>query len=209
MARDPRSVTLVLASASPRRVALLEQAGLGPHVLCPTDVDERPLRSEGPRPLALRLARAKADAARVQPSVAGLQGQVFILAADTVVALGRRILPKADDPETARECLELLSGRAHRVYTGVHLISPEGQNYSRVVETKLRFKRFTRMDIESYLACEEWRGKAGGYAIQGRAEVFVRTLAGSFSNVVGLPLHETTNMLLGAGYPAHLIWLNG
>lgn len=209
MARDPAEVTLVLASASPRRMALLEQAGLAPHLLCPTDVDESPERQEAPRRLALRLAIAKAEAARVQPSVSGLPNDVYILGADTVVALGRRILPKAEDPETAKDCLELLSGRSHRVYTGVCLIAPGGRRTTRIVETRVRFKRFTRMDMESYIASDEWRGKAGGYAIQGRAEAFVRLISGSYSNVVGLPLHETVNLLQGAGYPVHLAWLDG
>jgi septum formation protein len=209
MARDPAAVTLVLASASPRRMALLEQAGLAPHLLCPTDVDESPLRNEAPRRLALRLASAKAEAARLQPSVSGLAHDVYILGADTVVALGRRILPKAEDPETAQDCLELLSGRSHRVYTAVCLIAPGGKRHTRIVETRVRFKRMTRIDMDSYLACEEWRGKAGGYAIQGRAEAFVRLISGSWSNVVGLPLHETVNLLQGAGYPVHLAWLDG
>ncbi len=208
MARDPAEVSLVLASASPRRMALLEQVGLAPDMLCPTDVDETPERNERPRKLALRLAQAKAEAASVQPSVARLQGNVFILGADTVVALGRRLLPKAEEPETARACLQLLSGRSHRVYTAICLIAPGGRKMTRVVETRLRFKRFSRTDIESYLASEEWRGKAGGYAIQGRAEAFVRQLTGSFSNVVGLPLHETVSLLQGAGYPVHLEWLD-
>lgn len=209
MARDPAAVTLVLASASPRRMALLEQAGLAPHMLCPTDVDESPLRNEAPRRLALRLATAKAEAAKIQPSVSGLPNDVYILGADTVVALGRRILPKAEDPDTAKNCMELLSGRSHRVYTAVCLIAPGGKRHTRIVETRVRFKRFTRMDMDSYLASEEWRGKAGGYAIQGRAEAFVRMISGSWSNVVGLPLHETVNLLQGAGYPVHLAWLDG
>ena len=136
----------------------------------------------------------------MQPSVSGLAHDVYILGADTVVALGRRILPKAEDPETAKNCLELLSGRSHRVYTGVCLMAPGGKRTTRVVETRVRFKRFTRMDMESYIASDEWRGKAGGYAIQGQAAAFVRRINGSYSNVVGLPLFETTALLQGAGY---------
>ena len=197
---------LVLASASPRRVALLEQAGLRPDRLAPTDVDESVLRNEAPRKLALRLCIAKAEAAQKMPSIAEMRGDVYILAADTVVGIGRRILPKAQEPEEARACLEMLSGRAHKVITGICLIGPEGRKYSKYVESRVRFKRLTRTEINAYLASGEWRGKAGGYAIQGRAEVFVRQISGSFSNVVGLPLHETFGLLAGAGYPALESW---
>lgn len=209
MARNPARATLVLASASPRRMALLEQAGLAPHRLAPADVDESPRRHEAPRRLALRLAAAKAEAAVAMPSVSGLSGDVFVLGADTVVSLGRRVLPKAEDPDTARACLELLSGRAHKVTTGLCLIGPGGRKQVKAVESRVRFKRFTKADLDAYLACDEWRGKAGGYAIQGRAEAFVRLISGSFSNVVGLPLHETVNLLMGAGYPVHLCWMDG
>ena len=206
MARQAFQPTLVLASASPRRVALLEQLGISPDRLAPADVDETPLYNEAPRKLALRLAEAKAEKARTMQSVAELSGDVFILAADTVVGLGRRILPKAQEPEQARECLELLSGRAHKVFTGICLIGPKGRKTLKYVESRVRFKRLTRAEIAAYVASGEWRGKAGGYAIQGRAEGFVRQITGSFSNVVGLPLHEIMGLLMGAGFPILEAW---
>ena len=199
---------LVLASASPRRLALLEQAGLKPDALLPADLDETPLKGERPRDLARRLAREKAQAASAGAKArADLEG-CYIVAADTVVAVGRRILPKAEIVDEAAACLRLLSGRAHRVYTGVAIVTPSGAIRERIVETRLRFKRLSSEDIEAYLASGEWRGKAGGYAIQGIAGSFVVKLVGSYSGVVGLPLHETVNLLGGEGYPVRFGWLN-
>lgn len=186
---------LVLASASPRRRDLLAQIGLIPAFVHPTTVDEAPRRRELPRDLARRLAVAKAEAAR--PA----WPRDFVLAADTVVACGRRILPKAGDRATARQCLTLLSGRRHRVFGGVALIAADGRRAVRVAVTAVAFRRLTADEIEAYLDGAEWEGKAGGYAIQGRAAAFVRMLVGSYSNVVGLPLFETANLLAGHGYP--------
>ncbi len=184
---------LVLASASPRRLDLLRQIGLIPGAVDPADIDETPLKGELPLPHAQRLAAAKA--ALVAPRHPGC----FILAADTVVACGRRILPKALDERTARRCLDLLSGRRHRVQGGLALLSPDGALRVRVVTTTVTFKRLDRSEVDSYLASGEWHGKAGGYAIQGRAAAFVRALSGCYSNVVGLPLFETAQLLKGAG----------
>jgi septum formation protein len=197
---------LVLASASPRRLALLETAGFTPDLLYPADVDETPLRRESPRRLSIRLAEEKASKARKAELVRDLGPQTFVLGADTVVGLGRRILPKAESQDDAHQCLTLLSGRSHWVYSSVCLIDPKGRKSTRCSETKVRFKRFSRQDIETYLKSEEWRGKAGGYAIQGRAEAFVRYLSGSHSGVVGLPLHETLALLQGAGFPVYKMW---
>jgi len=207
MARTP--VKLVLASASPRRLALLERVGLAPDLLNPADVDETPRRRETPRALSVRLAAEKADRALEMPMVRALEANAFVLAADTVVGLGRRILPKAETAEVARDCLSLLSGRSHWVYSTVCLIAPGKKRLQRCVETKVRFKRLSREDIDSYIASEEWRGKAGAYAIQGRAEAFVRNLSGSYSAVVGLPLYETVHLLEGAGYPVYHSWMSG
>ena len=206
MQRD--KVTLVLASASPRRAALLDRVGLAPDLICPADVDETPGKRETPRRLALRLAQAKAQAALELPVVKNLRSPAYVLAADTVVGLGRRVLPKAETHEEAGQCLQLLSGRAHWVYSAVCLIGPNGRARIKVSDTKVRFKRFSREDIETYLRTGEWRGKAGGYAIQGRAEVFVRMLSGSYSGVVGLPLYETLALLQGAGFPVTQAWMN-
>ena len=200
-------VKLVLASASPRRLALLEQVGLRPDLLMPADIDETPLKRESPRRLAIRLAGEKARTAQEAPLVKKLGSKTFILAADTVVGLGRRILPKPETPEEAQACLWLLSGRSHWVYSAVTLLAPGGRSWRRCSETKVRFKRFSREDVESYIKSGEWRGKAGGYAVQGRAESFVRSLSGSHSGVVGLPLYETIHLLEGAGYPVHYSWL--
>jgi septum formation protein len=200
-------VKLVLASASPRRLQLLERVGLVPDLLNPADVDETPLKRETPRRLSIRLAGEKARAARAMPQVKALGDKVFVLAADTVVGLGRRILPKAETVEDARDCLALLSGRSHWVYSTVCLIGPGGRATTRCSETKVRFKRLSREDTESYIASDEWRGKAGGYAIQGRAEAFVRMLTGSHSGVIGLPLYETVHLLEGAGYPVYHSWM--
>jgi septum formation protein len=186
---------LVLASASPRRRDLLAQIGLVPTAIDPADLDESPRRGELPRQLAARLAHAKAQA------VAGRHEGCFVLAADTVVALGRRALPKAESVNEARTCLKLLSGRRHTVYGGVCLLAPDGRMRARVVETVVRFKQLDAQEHEDYLAGGEWQGKAGGYAIQGMAAKFTAFLEGSYSNVVGLPLHEVAMMLRGLGYP--------
>ncbi len=198
---------LVLASASPRRLALLEQCGIIPDALLPTDVDETPKKNERPRDLAGRLALEKAQAAfRISRNMPDLAG-AYIISADTVVALGRRVLPKPEVVDEAAECLRMLSGRAHRVYTGVTLATPKGGFRERLVETRIRFKRLSQQDIESYLASGEWRGKAGGYAAQGIAGSFIIKLIGSHSGVVGLPLYETLGLLGGEGYPIHMGWL--
>ena len=198
---------LVLASASPRRLALLEQAGIRVDALLPTDRDEKPGKNERPRDLARRLAREKAEAAfeamKHRPELVG----AFVISADTVVAMGRRVFPKPEVVDEAAECLRLLSGRAHRVYTGVVMVTPKGGFRERLVETRLRFKRLSDQDIESYLASGEWRGKAGGYAAQGIAGSFIIKLVGSYTSVVGLPLHETLALLGGEGYPIHMGWL--
>jgi septum formation protein len=197
---------LVLASASPRRLALLEKAGLKPDLLLPADVDETPLKRESPRRISIRLAEEKTRKAASAHLVRELGSNTYILGADTVVGLGRRILPKAESRDDAYHCLTLLSGRAHWVYSSVCLIGPKGSASTRCSETKVRFKRFSSEDLETYLLSEEWRGKAGGYAIQGRAEGFVRYVSGSYSGVVGLPMWETLALLDGAGYPVHKIW---
>jgi septum formation protein len=207
MAKSP--VKLVLASASPRRLQLLERVGLTPDLLNPADVDEIPHKRETPRALSVRLAREKAERALEMPLVQAQGTNVFVLAADTVVGLGRRILPKAETAEQARDCLSLLSGRSHWVYSTVCLVAPGNKFSTRCVETKVRFKRLSREDIDSYIASGEWQGKAGGYAIQGRAEAFVRMLTGSHSAVIGLPLYETVHLLEGAGYPVFHSWMTG
>jgi len=187
--------TLVLASASPRRLDLLRQIGIEPDAIDPAELDETLLPRELPPAHVLRLARAKAEA--VRPRHPG----AFVLAADTVVACGRRILPKAEDEAAARACLELLSGRRHRVYGGVALAAPDGSVALRRVVSQVGFKRLSGEEIANYLAGGEWHGKAGGYAIQGLAAAFVSWLSGSYSNVVGLPLFETAQLLTGRGYP--------
>ena len=184
---------LVLASESPRRKALLAQAGIVPDAVIPPDIDESVLKDEAPRLHAARLASEKARA------VAARQNG-FILAADTVVACGRRILPKAEDDNDVRKCLGLLSGRRHQVITAVALIAPDGKLRTRLVMTRMSFLRLTKDQIESYVQCREGVGKAGGYAIQGRAEMFVKEISGSYSNVVGLPLAQTMQLLDGCGY---------
>lgn len=199
---------LVLASASPRRMQLLEQVGLTPDLLNPTDIDETPRRRESPRRLSIRLADEKAKAATTAPLVKAFGPNTYIVAADTVVGMGRRVLPKPATAEEAMDCLKLLTGRAHWVYSTVTVIAPGGKTSTRCCETKVRFKRLSRPDMETYIASGEWRGKAGGYAIQGRAAAFVRYLAGSHSGVVGLPLYETLHLLEGAGFPMHKIWQN-
>ncbi len=186
---------LVLASASPRRRELLSQIGLVPSGCEPAEIDEAPKPGELPRALAQRLALAKAQA------VAARHGGEFVLAADTIVARGRRILPKPAEEKMARDCLGLLSGAWHRVHTGVTVIDAGGRAHSRLVETRVKMKRLSAAETEAYLACGEWRGKAGGYAIQGRAGAFISDLKGSYSSVVGLPLFETYTLLQGLGFP--------
>jgi septum formation protein len=186
---------LVLASASPRRLDLLARIGVTPEKVLPANVDESVPKGELPRDHALRLARAKAEA------VAAQEPEALILAADTVVAVGRRILPKVEDEATLRTCMALLSGRRHRVLTGVALAAPGQPIRTRLVETMISMKRLSPEEIDFYAAHGEWRGKAGGYALQGYGEVYVRHIAGSYSNVVGLPLAETRLLLKAAGYP--------
>jgi septum formation protein len=199
---------LVLASASPRRMQLLEQVGLTLDLLNPTDIDETPRRRESPRRLSIRLADEKAKVAITAPLVKALGPNTYIVAADTVVGMGRRVLPKPANAEEAMDCLKLLTGRAHWVYSTVTIVAPGGKTSTRCCETKIRFKRLSRDEMQTYIASEEWRGKAGGYAIQGRAAAFVRYIAGSHSGVVGLPLYETLHLLEGAGFPMLKIWQN-
>ena len=179
-----------------------------PEALLPATIDEEPRRFERPAALAERLAEEKVQAARQIGMADEVLKDAFYLAADTVVAVGRRILPKTETVEDASECLELLSGRAHRVYTAVSMVTPAGKQRSRVVETRVRFKHLSRPELDSYLASHEWRGKAGGYAIQGIAGGFVVRVVGSYTAVVGLPLYETVSLLSGEGVPVHLGWLN-
>jgi septum formation protein len=193
---ETSSQELVLASASPRRLDLLRQIGIVPAAVDPAALDESALKGELPPAYAARIAAAKRDAV-----IARHPGN-FILAADTVVACGRRILPKAEDAATARRCLELLSGRRHRVLGGIAIAAPDGRKIQRLVETAVTFKRLSAAEIDAYLAGGEWQGKAGGYAIQGKAAVFVRAVSGSYSNIVGLSLYDTAAMLGGLGFNA-------
>jgi len=192
----PNTAPLVLASASPRRLELLRQIGIRPDAVEPADVDETPQKSEPPRQVALRLARAKAAL------VGARLPHAFILAADTVVAIGRRMLPKAETDAEVSACLRLVSGRAHRVLTGVCVQAPDGRQAARLVETRIQFKRLTADEVAQYVSSGEGLGKAGGYAIQGRAGALVIGLQGSYSSVVGLPLYETMNLLAGLGFGA-------
>lgn len=193
---------LILASASPRRLDLLRQIGCEPQHLIAASIDETPLKNELPRVHAIRLAREKAEAVYGKPEIAVLAGAFVVLAADTVVGVGRRILPKAETEEDARACLALLSGRAHRVHTALALIGRDGQRRLRHVETKVGFKRLSQEEIETYIASKEWQGKAGGYAIQGMAAAYIDFLSGSYSGVVGLPLYETAQLLGSLGIKA-------
>ena len=186
---------LILASASPRRLDLLARIGVTPDAVLPADIDESVPRGELPREHAARLAREKAQV------IATREPGALVLAADTVVAVGRRILPKVEDEPTVRKCMTLLSGRRHRVMTGVALAIPGGGIRERLVETMIAMKRLSDTEIDFYAGHGEWRGKAGGYALQGYGEVYVRHIAGSYSNVVGLPLAETRVLLKSAGYP--------
>jgi nucleoside triphosphate pyrophosphatase len=210
MTRDDRAwrPRLVLASASPRRLELLQQIGIEPDALLPVDLDETPRTTELPRSLAVRLAEEKAGAAaRIASSRPELTG-AYIIGADTVVSVGRRILPKCEIVAEAAQSLRLLSGRAHRIHTAVCLITPKGRARHKLVETRLRLKRLSAAEIEAYLGSGEWRGNAGGYAIQGLAGAFAQKLIGSYSAVAGLPLYETMSLLSGEGFPAHVSWLN-
>jgi septum formation protein len=184
---------LILASASPRRVNLLAQIGIVADQILPAHIDETPQKSELPSQLAKRLGAGKALA------VAAEYPSACILSCDTVVAVGRRILDKAESEDDARRCLKLLSGRRHRVYGGLTLIDPDGKINNRLVTTSVVFKRLEGSEIDAYVNCGEWHGKAGGYAIQGRAAAFARNIIGSYSNIVGLPLFETSMLLKGAG----------
>ena len=181
---------LVLASASPRRLTLLAQIGLEPDEVIAADIDETPMKGETPRLLALRLATAKAEAVQTRDAI--------VIGADTVVAVGRRVLPKAESEDEARACLALLSGRTHRVYTGVAVRAPGGLTRTRLAETRVSFKRLSAAEIDAYIASGEWHGKASGYAVQGHAARFISNMIGSYSAVVGLPLYETANLLEGA-----------
>ena len=206
MATQPH---LVLASGSPRRLELLQQAGIEPDRLLPADLDETPQRNEHPRSLAKRLAKAKAEMAHQTLQRLETEGPTYVVAADTVVSVGRQVMPKAELADDAVANLRTLSGRTHRVYTGVCLIAPRGGLSQRLIETRVRFKRLSRADIDAYVASDEWRGKAGGYAIQGLAGSFVVRLVGSYTNVVGLPLYETVSLLAGEGYDVHRRWKVG
>ena len=186
------ALQLILASASPRRRELLARLGIEPARVVHADIDESPLKGERPRDYAMRMAREKA--------LAATDGDAHVLAGDTVVAVGRRILPKAEDEATARRCLELLSGRRHRVFSAVALLAPDGSLRERLSETQVRFKPLSAEEIAAYLAGGEWHGKAGGYAIQGSAEGLIAWIGGSHSGVVGLPLFETRGLLRSAGF---------
>jgi len=187
---------LVLASASPRRLELLRQIGVVPDQVEPAELDETPRSKETPRQLACRLAAAKAEAVRAR------HPRAFVLAADTVVSVGRRVLPKVETEAEGRACLTLLSGRAHRVLTAICVVAPDGRSSTRLVESRVWMKRLSAGEADGYLKSGEGMGKAGGYAIQGRAGAFITHLQGSYSGVVGLPLHETASLLGGLGYRA-------
>lgn len=202
----PMQLKLILASGSPRRVELLRQAGIAAERLMPMDINETPKKSEHPRSLARRLSGEKAQAAYAAIKDDATWRSCHVLAADTVVAVGRRILPKAEFMDDAHGALHLLSGRTHRVYTGVCLVTPDRRLRQKIVETKVRFKRLTGADIRNYIESGEWRGKAGAYAIQGLAGTFVQKLTGSYTNVVGLPLFETMALLAGEGLDVQAGW---
>lgn len=186
---------LLLASASPRRVELLKQSQIIPDTISPADIDETPLRNELPGPHALRLAIGKADKMK--------DAHHFVLAADTVVACGCRILPKAETAEDVKLCLELISGRRHRVYGGIAIITPEGKKISRLVTTIVQLKKLSDQEIKAYIDSGEGIGKAGGYAIQGLAASYIKSINGSYSNIVGLSIYDSVQMLKGAGFFGH------
>ncbi|MGE0699690.1 MAG: Maf family nucleotide pyrophosphatase [Hyphomicrobiaceae bacterium] len=198
---------LVLASASPRRLMLLSQVGIEPDALRPASLDETPRRAEMPRSYVTRLARAKAEAARDLIANDKDLAEAYVLGADTAVSYGRSIFGKPKNVDEALAMLLRLSGRSHRVLTGLCLVTPDDRARLKVVETRVRFRRLSKEDMESYLASREWRGKAGGYAIQGIAGCFVQKLSGSYTNVVGLPLTEVVALLKGDGFPIHFNWL--
>lgn len=185
---------LILASASPRRKSLLDQIGIEPSAIAPADIDETPKKDELPRDLAARLAIEKAK------TVAPAHPKHFILAADTVVACGRRALPKAETAEEARQCLSLLSGRRHHVYGGLCVITPDGRVISRLCDTSVKFKRLSPQEVDIYIESGEWHGKAGGYAVQGLAAAYISFLQGSYSNVVGLSLYDIMQILNGNAF---------
>jgi septum formation protein len=189
--RMKHSIPLILASSSPRRLELLKQIGIVPDKVIPADIDETPLKTELPASYASRIAAEKAQKVKQ-----GNENHI-ILSADTVVALGRRILPKAETEEQARECLALLSGRRHKVLTGVSVIPPDGHQKTILTSSVVRFKRLSGPEIDAYLATGEWKGKAGGYAIQGQAAILIPYISGSYSSIVGLPLYETAHLLKG------------
>lgn len=194
MKNKPSSSPLILASASPRRLDLLKHIHITPDQVLPANIDESEHKGEHPRDIARRLATEKAQA------IAAAHPESFVLGADTVVAMGTRTLPKTEDQKSTRACLEKLSGRRHHVYGGIALITPDGKTISRSVDTMVHFKTLSPQNIETYLKTEEWRGVAGGYAIQGYASAFIKSIRGSYSNVVGLSLYDTLNMLEGVGF---------
>ena len=200
---------LILASGSPRRLELLHQVGIEPARLMPMDIDETPARLEHPRTLCRRLSLQKAEAAYKAVKGELAWKGAYVLGSDTVVAVGRRIVGKAEFIEEASAALHLLSGRSHWVYTGVCLVTPSGKVRQKVVETKVRFKRLSQDEIESYIASGQWRGKAGAYGIQGIAGCFVQKLTGFYTNVVGLPLYETVSLLAGEGFEVASSWQEG
>lgn len=204
MSADSR---LILASGSPRRLALLNQVGIEPDLVRPVDIDETPKKSELPRVLARRLAREKVETAIARAEVSGERDDSFILTADTVVSVGRRVLPKPEFLDEAAACLRLLSGRTHRVFTSVCVATPKGKIRQKIADARVRFKRLTTDELESYLITGEWKGKAGGYAIQGIAGGFAVRLVGSYTAVVGLPLYETISLLRSDGYAVSERWL--
>lgn len=203
---SPRHPPLVLASGSPRRLQLLQQIGIEPDGIIPAEIDETPHKGEKPRVLSLRLAAQKAGVAAKAAALDAKYKGAFLLAADTVVAVGNRILPKAELVDEAEQCLRLLSGRGHRVFTTVAVMTPKGSIRSRIVESRVRFKRLSKDDLDAYLRSGDWRGKAGGYAIQGYAGSFVLKMSGSYSAIVGLPLYETVALLGGEGFPVLGNW---
>ncbi|WP_375608179.1 MULTISPECIES: Maf family nucleotide pyrophosphatase [unclassified Bartonella] len=215
-----QEIYLVLASASPRRLALLAQIGIDPQQVYASDIDETPKLKEHPANLAKRLAKEKAlkaqkilrwysqngqDELQNVPQKLSAQ-KMIILAADTVVAVGRTILPKPESEDEAYECLRFLSGRAHKVYGAICALNERGKITVKLVESRVRFRRLTSAMMKAYLASGEWQGKAGGYAIQGKAGAFVVHITGSYSNVVGLPLAETTDLLTAYHYPLFTHW---
>ena len=193
---SPSKAPLVLASASPRRLELLRQVGIEPDLVDPADIDETPGRDETPRRLALRLAQEKTAA------VAARRPDAFVLGADTLVAVGRRILNKPETEAEARAMLALLSGRAHKVLTGLVVRAPDGRSAERVVETRVRFKRLSPQEADAFIAAGDWRDAAGGYKIHQRAGAFVTEIQGSYTSVVGLPLYESVSLLTGLGWRA-------